>query len=163
MEDENKNSIWYFAYGSNMNRAVFLDRRRMHPLATRSAWLENYRLCFNLPIGPGERAVANLEACPGAHIFGVLYLLAPEEFDRLDFTEGVQKGIYRRIAVEVIDERGERAAASTYHSTRTAEGRKPSARYQGLLLEGARQHGLPAEYVRFLEGLELALDERRES
>ena len=39
-------------------------------------------------------------------------------------------------------------------------GRKPSARYLGLLLEGAREHGLPADYVAQLEKLELAHDER---
>jgi len=30
----------------------------------------------------------------------------------------------------------------------------------GLLLEGARQHGLPPDYVQFLESFELAVDER---
>ena len=39
-------------------------------------------------------------------------------------------------------------------------GRKPSARYLGLLLEGAREHALPQDYLRRLEGLELAVDER---
>ena len=39
-------------------------------------------------------------------------------------------------------------------------GRKPSARYLGLLIDGARAHALPAEYVAFLEGHELAWDER---
>jgi hypothetical protein len=29
-----------------------------------------------------------------------------------------------------------------------------------LLLDGARLHGLPAEYVRHLEALDLAVDER---
>jgi len=53
--------IWYFGYGSNMNRAIFEERRRMQPLETRLGWLDDYRLRFNIPIGSGERAVANLE------------------------------------------------------------------------------------------------------
>jgi hypothetical protein len=39
-------------------------------------------------------------------------------------------------------------------------GRKPSRRYLRLLLDGAREHGLPEEWIRHLEGLELAVDER---
>jgi cation transport regulator ChaC len=153
-------ALWYFSYGSNMNRAIFLERRGMHPLATRRAWLDHYRLCFNLPIGPGERAVANIEPEPGARTHGVLYLIGPEESDRLDYTEGVHVGAYRRLAVEVVADGEGRVPAFTYTSSRKAEGRKPSPRYMHLLLEGAEQHGLPREYVRFLESFELARDER---
>jgi hypothetical protein len=97
---------------------------------------------------------------PEAHAWGVLYLLTPEESDRLDRTEGVGMGAYRRVTVDVVTDDGERVAAFTYQSTWITDGRKPSARYIGLLLEGARHHGLPAEYVAFLEAFELAHDER---
>ena len=55
----------------------------------------------------------------------------------------------------------ERVPAFTYRSAITLEGRKPSPRYQGLLVEGARQHALAPEYVEYLERLELARDERQ--
>ena len=55
------NALWYFAYGSNMSPAIFVERRGMHPLATQRARLEGYRLCFSIPVGPGERGVANVE------------------------------------------------------------------------------------------------------
>lgn len=87
MERVQKEAFWYFAYGSNMHRSIFFDRRHMHPLAVRWGWLEHYRLCFNLPVGPGERRVANLEPEEGARLCGVLYLLTPEECARLDRTE----------------------------------------------------------------------------
>lgn len=151
---------WYFAYGSNMSRAIFLERRAMHPLATRRGRLEGHRLCFNLPVGPGERGVANLAPVAGGRTWGVLYLLTGEEFDRLDRTEGVHRGFYRRAAVEVVVDGGDRIGAFTYLSSGAWEGRKPSARYLGLLVEGAREHGLPDEYVAALESLELAVDER---
>ncbi len=153
-------AIWYFGYGSNMSRAIFIERRKMLPLATRAARLDEYRLCFNIPIGPGERGVANVEPAPGARTYGVLYLLAPADFDRLDRTEGVQLGLYRRVAVEVTLDDAQRVAAVTYQSSLTEHGRKPSARYMGLLVEGARQHRLPTAYVRFLLSFELAYDER---
>jgi hypothetical protein len=50
--------------------------------------------------------------------------------------------------------------AFTYQSLLTQAGRKPSARYMGLLLEGARHYGLPPAYIHYLESFELAWDER---
>jgi len=153
-------ALWYFAYGSNMNRAIFLDRRAMHPLAIRRGWLDGYWLCFNIPIGPGERGVANVVPDVAARTWGVLYLLTAEEFDHLDRTELVHLGVYQRLPVEVAVDGEERVPAFTYRSAMTQEGRKPSARYRGLLVEGARQHGLVPEYVEYLERLELARAER---
>jgi len=155
--------LWYFGYGSNMHRSIFHERRRMQPLSTRWGWLEGYRLRFNIPVGPGERACANLELRPEARTCGVLYLLTPEDFDRLDLTEGVDRGLYSRVAVEVVADDGERVGAFTYCSRWTQEGRKPSARYLGLLVEGARENCLPTEYVQFLQSHELARDERLEN
>jgi hypothetical protein len=151
--------LWYFAYGSNMSPAIFLERRAMRPLATRCARLDGYRLCFSLPVGPGERGVASVEQAPGAHVWGVAYLIARSEGVRLDRTEGVLGGLYERIPVVVAAE-GDRLEAFTYRSSFSSAGRKPSARYLGLLLEGARRHGLPLEYVEALEALDLAVDER---
>ncbi len=156
-------TLWYFAYGSNMSGSIFLERRQMRPLATRRGCLEGHRLCFDLPVGPGERAVANIRRHAGSSVWGVLYLLSAEEFDRLDRTEGVHRGFYARAAVDVTADGDERIPAFTYLSRSSVEGRKPSARYRGLLLEGAKQHQLPAEYVRELESLELARDERLEA
>ncbi len=160
MSDETTNATWYFGYGSNMNRATFVDRRGMRPIQTRSGFLDNYRLCFNLPIGRGVRAVANLEARAGARTWGVLHLITAGEFDRLDRTEGVPFGAYRRIPVRIVVDSGQTIAAFTYQSDKITEGRKPSARYLGLLIEGARQHGLPPGYLDFLQSFELAPDER---
>ena len=152
--------VWYFGYGSNMNRGIFEDRRGMRPLERRIVRLENYCLCFNLPIGPGERGVANLEPRVGAHTWGVAYLITTVQSEHLDRTEGVPKGGYRRIPVSIAVARGEPIAAFTYQSERTRLGRKPSPRYMGLLIEGALHHGLPADYIDYLRSFELAVDER---
>jgi len=132
----------------------------MRPLETRWGWLEGHRLCFELPVGPGERGVANVVPEPGARTCGVLYLLGAEDCERLDRSEGVHVGLYKRAPVEILVEGREALAAFTYRSSWGSAGRKPSPRYLGLLVEGARQHGLPAEYVAFLEAHPLAVDER---
>ena len=152
--------VWYFAYGSNMSRAIFCERRGMCPTESRWGWLEGWRLSFELPVGPGERGVANVVPDPAARTCGVLHLITVDEFDRLDRTEGVHVGIYRRVPVEVVAGNGERVPAQTYVSTRATAGRKPSARYLGLLLAGAREHDLPPGWIDFLAGHELAFDER---
>jgi cation transport regulator ChaC len=153
-------TVWYFAYGSNMSPAIFVEQRAMRPLASRRARLDGHRLCFELPVGPGERGVANVEAEDGGVVWGVAYLLAAEDCERLDNSEGVPAGFYARLAIEVVADDGERISAFTYRSPYSTAGRKPSARYIGLLLDGARHHRLPEEYVAVLEALELAVDER---
>jgi cation transport regulator ChaC len=160
MRDETKSLTWYFGYGSNMNRGIFENRRGMRPIQEQTALLENYRLCFNLPIGRGERGVANLEPHPGARTWGVLYLITTEQAEHLDRTEGVSRGGYRRIPVSLFVDAGEQIAAFTYQSDRVIWDRKPSPRYMGLLIEGAVQHGLPADYLVYLGRFELAVDER---
>jgi cation transport regulator ChaC len=153
-------TLWYFAYGSNLHDAIFRERRGMHARAVRRGWLDGFRLCFNLPVGPGERGVANVVPAPAASTCGALYLLTPEDCARLDRSEGVHFGAYCRFGVDVRLDDGSTCAAFTYRSESTSDGRKPSPRYLGLLVEGARQRGLPDEYVHWLEGLELARDER---
>src|SRR5260370_39281611 len=160
MSDKTKALTWYLAYGSNMNRGIFESRRGMRPIQAQPALLENYRLRFNLAIGPGERAVANVESQAGARIWGVLYLITVEQSAHLDRTEGVPKGAYRRIPVRAIVDGSEQIAAFTYQSDRISLGRKPSPRYIGLLIEGAIQHRLPPSYLRYLRNFELAADER---
>jgi 2-hydroxychromene-2-carboxylate isomerase len=152
-------ALWYFAYGSNMSPGTFLGRRGMRPLATCWGWLAGYRLSFDLPIGPGERGCANVVAEAGARLAGILYRISPEDAARLDRTEGVPQ-VYDRVAVEVTVGAGERVRAFTYQSSRGQPGRRPSARYLGLLLDGARAGSLPSEYVAWLEGFDLAFDER---
>ena len=104
--------------------------------------------------------VANLECEAGARTHGVLYQLQLADLDNLDHTEGVHMGFYRHLAVDVRTAEGDSITAVTYQSSMIAAGRKPSARYLGLLLDGARHPALPAEYLEYLQRFELAMDER---
>ncbi len=153
-------TLWYFAYGSNLHDAIFRERRSIRAREVRRGCLDGFRLRFNLPVGPGERGVANIEPATGSSIFGALYLLTPADCERLDRSEGVHFNAYRRITVTIRLDDGTTCSAFTYRADRTHDARKPSARYLALVVEGARQRGLPAEYVRWLESLELAHDER---
>ncbi|HEV7731110.1 MAG TPA: gamma-glutamylcyclotransferase family protein [Candidatus Binatia bacterium] len=153
--------LWYFAYGSNLCPSTFVERRKLAPLEAHCARLDGHALRFDLPIGPGERAVANLEAVPDVYTWGVVYRITPADADRLDVTEGVHRGYYARAHVTVHrPSAADTVAAYTLISPHRVAGRRPSARYLGIILDGARHHGLPAEWIAYLEALELAVDER---
>jgi cation transport regulator ChaC len=151
--------LWYFAYGSNMSPATFLERRGMKPVETRCAYIDGYRLCFGIPVGPGERGVANVVVEDAARTHGIAYLITVEDAERLDRSEGVPQ-LYQREPVQVLFDAGPPISGFTYRSTIAVDGRKPSARYLDILLHGARTYGLPDTYIAYLEALELAFDER---
>lgn len=153
-------SVWYFGYGSNTERGTFLGRRRMRPLEVRIGRLDDFELRFDLPVGRGERGVANVVPRRGDHVWGVLWRITPAAAQHLDRTEGVSRGYYRRIPVSIQGNGEGKVEAFTYHSPRGQAGRKPSRRYLGLLLAGCRQHGLPDAWLERLRGFELARDER---
>ena len=153
--------VWYFAYGSNLAPGTFVGRRGLAPLEAYPGWIDDYALRFDLPIGPGERAVANLEALPGARTWGVAYRISAADGLQLDRSEGVDRGFYERLQATVrCPDNPVALAAFTYQSHVHVAGRKPSRRYLDIILDGARHHGLPREWIAYLEGLDLAIDER---
>lgn len=153
-------SLWYFAYGSNLDPQTFLGRRRMRPSAATVAVLPEHTLAFDLPIGKGERGVANVHPDPASRVHGVAYRITAAQAAWLDRTEGVGAGAYRRIEVRLEVDGRETLAAYTYRSSWTRSGRKPSRRYMGLILRGAHHHQLPDAWIQQLDAFELAVDER---
>ncbi|HYC54670.1 MAG TPA: gamma-glutamylcyclotransferase [Candidatus Binatia bacterium] len=151
---------WYFAYGSNMQRATFRERRALSPAEVSVGWLEGYALCFDIPVGPGLRGVANLARADDSRVWGVLYLLNAEQHAHLDRTEGVSAGVYRRMLVPIQTQYGSTVEAETYISELRDPARRPSHRYLSLLLDGARENALPDGYIHALEKWDLAWDER---
>ena len=145
--------VWYFAYGSNMNERLFRERRHMAPIETRIGRLTNHRLCFTIGGGmrPGLSAPANIADDPGGTVHGVLYLLALRKFVRLDASEGRN---YAYLWTEIEDAAGNIVPAVTYKVPAAAPEGRPSLPYLNLLREAARQRGLPAGYVAFLDGVE---------
>ena len=72
----------------------------------------------------------------------------------LDATEGVPGPRYRHLWVEAEDINGQRLRVVTYVADGNELDGNPSLRYITLVREGARAHGLPEHYVRFLESRE---------
>jgi cation transport regulator ChaC len=143
-----------------MNRGIFEIRRGIHTVQARPAVLANYRICFNLPIGRGERGVANLELHDGARLWGVQYLITSEQAEHLDRMEGVPSGRYRRIPISVTLDGGEQIEAFTYQSDRISAGRKPSPRYMALKSRVRFSMACRLTISITYGSFELALDER---
>ena len=91
-----------------------------------------------------------------AQVWGVVYRISRRDLMRLDRTEGVPGRGYRHTAVTVEADDGQRLDAVAYIAEGKDHDGKPSLRYVTLLREGARAHGLPAHYIRFLESVEHA-------
>jgi cation transport regulator ChaC len=149
--------VWYFAYGANMHDSAFRERRGMRSLECRPGRVPGYRLRFNLEGRPrGRAAPANLFPDAHAEVWGVLYKLTRRDVLRLDATEGVPGRRYCPLGVDAEDISGNRLKAVTYIAQGNDVDGRPSLRYLTLLREGARAHGLPEHYIRFLEQLEHA-------
>lgn len=150
-------TVWYFAFGSNLHASTFLERRKMRPTETRVGCLRGYRLRFNLDGRPlGKAAPANIEPDVTAEVWGVLYQITRRELVRLDSTEGVPGGRYRHLWADTEDSNGRSVHAITYMAPGNPVDGNPSLRYITLLREGARMHGLPAWWVDYLESVQHA-------
>jgi hypothetical protein len=137
----------YFAYGSNLKLARLRERAPSARAGGR-ALLSGWRLAFDKP-GRDGSAKANLRREVGSLVWGALYALAPGDWPRLDAAEPG----YERIRVEVAIEGGEIVRAQTYAARARARDQLPLEGYLRLVLEGAREHGLPADWVAALERL----------
>ena len=145
---------WYFAYGANMHDSAFRERREMRPREWRAGRVKGYRLRFNLEGRPkGKAAPANISPDPSAEVWGVLYCITRRDLVHLDATEGVPGKRYWQLWLDAEDIDGKALQAVTYIAEGKAIDGNPSLRYITLLREGARKHGLPEHYIRFLESI----------
>lgn len=144
-------SALYFAYGSNL-KASRMRARAPSARAAGVARVRGYRLVLDKRGADGS-AKANLAPAPGATVWGVLYALDPEEIPLLDRAEGG----YARVPVRAASEAAEAQPAFTYVSERRLEERPEDRRafpwYRALVLAGAREHGLPADWCEELAAL----------
>jgi gamma-glutamylcyclotransferase len=149
-------SIFYFAYGSNMQRATFAGRRGICPVSAAAARVTGWELVLDKPpLVPMRQSFANVVPAPGAVVYGVLYELTAEDYAHVELTEAVPLGNYRSVEVEAcaLAAPGTIRLARTLTSDRRAADLAPSTRYLGLMIEGAREHALPAEWIERLRAI----------
>jgi len=148
----------YFSYGSFMDSETLRRHAPSARFVTRAA-LPNYEIQFNFLSKTYSGGVTGVEPAPGKVARGVVYDVSQEDLQHLDTIEGVPQGIYYRQRIMVVDEGGNLLEAETYRTTEPKGPFKTTRRYLGLMLKGAKEHGLDPRYVRELEEECSALDE----
>lgn len=139
---------FYFAYGSNLASAR-LRERVPSAVARGVARAPGYALHLD-KLGVDGSAKANLRPDPGpeAGVWGAVYAIEATEWPLLDRCE---RG-YARIEIDVwlADER---IRVSTYRSDRLTDDPVPLGWYKRLMVDGAREHGLPEAWCARLAAL----------
>lgn len=154
----------YFAYGSNMNAAQMRERCPGSRFVTTAA-LGDHVLCFPRHSEKRGCGVASIAPQTGGCVWGVVYEMTSDDFVRLDGFEGYFGGrepltnAYHREEVTV--SRAGRAddplIAWAYFGVAGGGGPfVPSAHYLGLMISGAEEWRLPADYVTALKAIAVA-------
>jgi gamma-glutamylcyclotransferase len=140
--------LWYFAYGSNMESATLRGRRGVEYHRALPGCAHGWRLVLDKP---GLFPMGNIIPDAASSVWGVLYQIDVADLAHIDLTEGVLIGNYLRVEIPVQPPRpAPPLKAFTLTSERRDPSLQPSTRYMGLLISGAEEHGLPADYVAFL-------------
>lgn len=140
----------YFAYGSNMSLARLQARTpSARPLGP--CRLAGHRLCFHKV---GHDGSAKCDAWHSGRqddvVWGVLFRLDPAEKAVLDRIEGLGAG-YEAKQVAPVDAGGRARPAYTYYATDIEAGLSPFDWYLHHVVRGAREAGLPGDYLAALE------------
>lgn len=148
----------YFAYGSNMLTRRLLGRApsaRAVGLAT----LRDHALRWHKVSKDGS-GKCDIVTAAGSTVYGVLFEIALSDKPSLDTAEGLGWG-YKQVALEVQTASGPIQALS-YQGTNIDYGTKPYDWYKTLVVAGAREHGLAADYVQTLEAVATVEDWNKE-
>ena len=92
-------------------------------------------------------------------VWGVLFELDDSEKPNLDLAEGLGHG-YEETEVRVLDPAGQPYDCIMYVASdkHKIQALRPYSWYLRFVLEGARQHNLPADYVSMIETIEAIED-----
>ncbi len=142
----------YFAYGSNMASSQMAERCP-GAVCLGAARLPGHRLAFDAWSNRRGGLVADVLPDPGSDVWGVLWEVTGEHAEALDRYEGVARGQYRRATVRVEAVAGGEVEAFAYVICDPGEDGPTTDAYRDILLEGAREHGLPDEWVQAIESV----------
>lgn len=138
--------MYYFAYGSNLSTAFIRDYTPGARFVMK-ADLPNYKVEFRHYSENLGGGISSIVEAPGSLVKGVIYDVPESELEQLDILESVPEGIYRRDTYVVLGENGQWQRADLYRVSTPTGPYTPSRRYVEFMIEGAREHGLDAEYV----------------
>ncbi len=143
----------YFSYGSFLDYET-LKKHCPNAKYVGKAILPNWEIQFNFLSRTYMGGVTGVEPAVAKLVRGVIYEISNEELLHLDSIEGVPEGIYYRQTIYVVEESGKAVKAATYRTTNPKGPFKPTKRYVGLMISGAKKHGLDPDYIKELDSIE---------
>ena len=158
--DRQNMTVTVFAYGSNMLTGQ-MARRTSSARLIAPAFLERFTLRWHKRSKDGSGKCSIEETGRSKDIvWGVLYALNSADKLKLDEFEGLGKG-YGERRVTVFSH-GKNLSALAYYATSVDPGVQPYSWYRELVVAGAREHFLPADYIRSLEAIAAIEDPDKE-
>ena len=145
-----------FAYGSNMSTARLQDRVPS-ARAAGIGQLKRFSLRWHKRGRDGSgKCHARATTLHSDVVWGVLFEISRSDKPRLDKAEGLGRG-YEEKEVDVTTDLGE-VRALMYSATDLERSLLPFHWYKDFVVSGAREHGLPVDYIRNLEKVRSAPD-----
>jgi len=155
------NTFYYFAYGSNL---VLAEIRRSCPSAARKCVVKLPGFVLTFPRKSINRkcSVASIEAHQGGEVWGGVYEISDLERETLGRREGFRPNrdvssnsyIQANVTVLVDGDLAEPLNVITFIANPQAHPPLPSNDYKNLIIAGAREWNLSAEYIARLEQIE---------
>lgn len=149
--------MYYFAYGSNLSTRYIHDYTPSAAFVMR-AELPNYKVEFRHYSENLGGGISSIVETPGSLVKGVIYEVLESELEALDVLESVPEGIYRRDTYFLMGEDGRWQRGDLYRVSTPTGPYTPSNEYVDFMIEGAREHGLDADYVEQLVAIRKSLD-----
>ncbi|KAH7048236.1 hypothetical protein B0J12DRAFT_719394 [Macrophomina phaseolina] len=171
-------TVWYFAYGSNMSSSTFRGSRGIEPLAEVAAKIPGWTLTFEIygmpykepgyaSIVPVSSAVGCSEKAP-PEVYGVAYLVTREQYISILASEAGDI-VYNTAELpaqplnpddDVVALLGDAArgapalrVATLVSGFACSPSRLPSSRYKGIMVQGGAEASLPDAYQAYLDHL----------
>ncbi len=85
-------------------------------------------------------------------VYGVVFQILVSDKTALDKKEGLGHG-YKEKSVSVVGQNGESVNAVTYYATNIDSSLKPYHWYKEHVVRGAKEHNLPAVYIKSIEAV----------
>ncbi|MEJ7694044.1 gamma-glutamylcyclotransferase [Daejeonella sp.] len=144
---ENADYFLYFGYASNLKTSIVEERTGSKIQNYVSGRLPDYGFRFNRKNQDGT-ARANIISSESEDVFGVVYQIDQKFKDQLLTTEPG----YELVQL-LIETSSGNVEALTFISSSDDEDVHPSKEYLNTILQGAKEHELPEEYVDFIRSL----------
>lgn len=152
--------VWYFAYGSNLNKEQ-MKRRVGKWRDSTKAILRDHKLVFDIYSQSWKGGVADVVESPGGFVYGAVYLLTEDQIKELDKYEAVPT-LYskRKVNVEIDDKM--QLDALAYVASNPGKFLKPSKEYLGSVMSGLRQHGYDEKIIKQIGRIAESAENTRE-